>query len=496
MAVETELKLSLPAAAAAALRRHPLLAAAKPAMQRLANVYYDTPDLDLLRAGVALRHRRNARGWLLTVKSAEPASGGLARRSEWEAPSQPGVFDFSHVDDKRLRRRLERLRPALQPAFVTDFRRSAWLLEPAAGVRVELAFDRGSIRHGERAAPICEVELELLAGPPSALFDLALALQADLPLRPESASKAERGYRLFRGEAPQPARAGASPLAADMAPLAAFRAVAFDCLDQLLKNEAGAHAGDDPEFVHQARVAVRRLRSALRFWAPLLPADFAAAWRPAWRDFAQRLGAARNLDVFVGEVLPPLLAAFPGHRGLRALPAQIERQRARARREVRAAFTAPVSGRLALAFAAALHALPDGDDEVALADFAARRLRRQARAAARLAAGLAAAPETHHRLRIAAKHLRYALEFLAPLYPKKALRRYLGQAAALQEVLGRLNDVDFAQSFVAGRRGLADADLLRGWLAGQAVLLREGLPAALRAFLGADAPWRARNRRR
>ncbi len=496
MSIETELKLSLSAAGAAALRRHPRLAATRPASQRLANCYYDTPDLDLLQAGIALRHRRTARGWLLTVKSAEPAAGGLARRSEWEAPSQPGVFDFSHVDDKRLRRRLERLAPALQPAFVTDFRRSVWLLEPAPGVQVERALDRGGIRHGERSAPICEVELELLAGPVSALFDLALALQADLPLRPEAASKAERGYRLFRDEPLRPARAGTSPLAEDMAPLAAFRAVAFDCLDQLLRNEAGACAGDDPEFVHQARVAVRRLRSALRFWAPVLPEDFLVAWRPRWRDFAQRLGAARNLDVFAGEVLPPLLAAFPDHPGLCALPAQIARQQARSRREVRTALAAPVSGRLVLEFSAALHALPDGKARPALAAFARRRLRRLARGVERRAEALAAAPETHHALRIAAKRLRYALEFLAPLYPPKALRRHLDRAAVLQDALGRLNDIHFAETFIAGRRGMTDVDLLRGWLAGQAALLHEGLPAALRAFLRSAPPWRRGGRRR
>lgn len=492
MAIETELKLNLPPQAARRLPRHPLLADVESSTRRLVNQYYDTDDLELLRSGVGVRHRRTPTGWLLTVKSAEPAAGGLARRSEWEVPSRPGVFDFSHVDDKRLRRRLERLQSSLRPAFLTDFRRTAWILETPSGARVELVLDRGSIRHGERREALCEVELELLEGPPSALFDLALALQADLPLRPEPASKAERGYRLFGGEPPQPVRAGISAIAAGISPITAFRAVAWDCLDQLLRNEAGALAGDDPEFVHQARVAVRRLRSALRLWGPMLPPDFLAAWRPAWRDFAQRLGAARNLDVFAGEVLPPLLAAFPEHRGLQALPAQIARQQARARREVRTALAAPVSGRLALAFSAALHELPDDPVSLSLARFARRRLARLARDVGRLSKGLAKAPETHHELRIATKRLRYALEFLAPLYRGKAVRRYLAKAAAMQETLGRLNDIDFAQAFIDSRRGLADIDLLHGWLAGRADMLHEGLPAALRDFRGAVEPWRRR----
>ncbi|HEX5803325.1 MAG TPA: CHAD domain-containing protein [Azospira sp.] len=503
MAVETELKLALSAAAAGRLRRHPLLAAVRPTRQRLVNCYYDTPDLALLDAGIALRHRRTARGWLLTVKSAEPAAGGLARRSEWEAPSLPDTFDFSHVDDKRLRRKLQALQPRLQPAFFTDFQRTAWLLEPAPGVRVELALDRGSIRHGERQEALCEIELELVAGPVSALFELARALQAELPLRPEAASKAERGYRLFRAQAPQPVRAGRSPLAAGMAPRAAFAAVAFDCIEQLLRNEAGARAGDDPEFVHQARIAVRRLRSALRCWAPLLPADFLATYRPAWQALGHRLGEVRNLDVFVTATLPPLLARYPADAGLRGLLDSAGRRRQRAQRSLRTALAAPDFGRLVLEFSAAVHALnagAAGEDEAEsappLAAFAAGRLQRRARAVARLAAGIAAAPDTHHRLRIATKRLRYALEFLAPLYRRAAVRGYLRAAAEMQESLGKLNDIHVARTLVAGARPPGRLDLLNGWLDGQEALLQEHLPAAIGRFLDAPRPWRASRRKR
>lgn len=488
MSTETELKLGLSAAAATALRRHPLFAADATAM-RLENIYYDTPGLDLLRAGIALRHRRCGRGWLLTVKSAEPAAGGLARRSEWEAVSRPDEFDFSHVDERALRRRLERLRPALQPVFSTDFRRRAWLLEPAPGVRIEAALDQGEIRCGEAAMPIRELELELLSGPPQALFDLALALQDGLPLFPEAASKAERGYRLFQGKAMLPARAGKSPLVAGMAPRAAFCAVAFACLDQLLRNAAGARAGSDAEFVHQARVAVRRLRSALHLWAPLLPAAFVARWKPVWRDFARQLGAVRDLDVLADETLPPLLAALPDESRLRALSAAVERRRARARRGLRPALAEAAFGRLTLTFAAALHALPEGD-EAASDEAFERRLRRLSRSVERLAAALAASPETAaadapHRLRIAGKRLRYALEFTAPLRPRKGLSSRSGRLAPLLETLGRLNDIDCALAFVAGNRRLAGADLLGAWLAGRRALLCDALPTTLRAFVEA-----------
>src|SRR5690606_38551466 len=96
MSKEIELKLSLPAKALPALRRHPLVAAAakRGATVTLDNTYYDTPDLTLKTRKVAVRTRRQGRRWLQTVKCAAPSTGGLSARPEWEQP-YAGCFDFS-----------------------------------------------------------------------------------------------------------------------------------------------------------------------------------------------------------------------------------------------------------------------------------------------------------------------------------------------------------------------------------------------------------------
>lgn len=496
MAVETELKLSLPPAALPRLRRHALLASTKPQRQRLENTYYDTDDLALTRARVAVRHRRTAWGWLLTVKSAEPAAGGLARRSEWEAPSQPGIFDFSHVDSKPLRKRLEKLTPRLQAAFTTDFLRTTWLLEPSPGTRIEVALDRGSVRCGDREDAICELELELVDGAPPALFDLALALQQDLPLRPAVASKAERGYRLFLQQTPSPVRAGKTLVTEKLSPEQAFSVIALDCIEQLQRNEAGARAGDDPEFVHQARIAIRRLRSALHLWAPVLPAEFLENYRTAWQVLAQRLGDARNRDVFVTETLPPLCEGFPTHPVLLRLSQQASRLRKKTQDEVRSAFECPGFPRLVLGFTAALHSLPAAPLPGLLPAFADRRLRRFAREVARRAAATRGDPQAHHALRIAFKRLRYALEFLAPLYPAKRLRRYLNAATELQELLGAMNDIAVAEALIAEHPRLASDTLILGWFGGRQELLLKQLPHALKIFLAAPPPWQKKGSKR
>lgn len=490
MSVEIELKLSIAASAVARLRRHPLLVSVPPARQHLANAYYDTAKLDLLHSGMVVRHRRTAWGWLLTVKSAEPAAGGLARRSEWEAASLPDAFDFSHVDLKPLRKRLDELRPQLLPAFTTDFLRTTWLLSPQSGTRIEVALDRGTIRGAGREEAICELELELIEGPVSALFDLALALQADIPLRPECASKAERGYRLFLGQSPSPVRAGKTPVEKDFLPDEAFASVALDCIEQLQRNEAGARAGEDPEFVHQARIAIRRLRSAFCLWAPLLPAAFLAKYRPLWRELAREFGETRNLDVLATQTLPALQECFPEHPALQRLARLVERQCMQSHRELRTALKNPAFDRLVLGFTADVHALPKALLADSLPVFARRRLTRLAGRLSRLAVAAGNDPQALHSLRIAFKHLRYALEFLAPFYSRKALRPYLASVSELQELLGAINDIAVAEAHIAGLPRLESDTLIRGWLDGQRAPLLDILPRVLGNFMDAPRPWK------
>jgi triphosphatase len=304
MALETEIKLSLPANAARRVPAHRLLADSKPIRQKLVNTYYDTPDRPCsASASPCATARKEA--WLLTVKSDAPSPGGLAQRSEWEAPGQPGEFDFSHVDNPKLRRFLEAATPN-SPVFTTDFTRSFWLLTPQEGTRIEVALDRGKIVAGDRQETICEVELELLEGEGRRPVRCALALQS----RSAAASR-----RRQQGRARLPAgqrqrwhrsRLADVPLEMGMTSIAVFRSTVFSCLSQLQGNERGVRETDAPEFIHQARVAMRRLRSAIRLWRPLLPEEYVSNFDPRWRTLANQLGDTRNWDVFITEILPPI----------------------------------------------------------------------------------------------------------------------------------------------------------------------------------------------
>ena len=291
MSIEIELKLQLSPKTAKKLAAHPLLSNISPQKQHLLNTYYDTPALDLHTQRIAVRFRKKGEQWLLTVKSAEPASGGLAMRSEWETEATPGVFDFSHVDASDLRNFLETSSSTLEPIFTTDFRRQIWHV-PFGESWIELAVDRGNVESQGKSTPICEIELEMLNGRIEDIFGLTRQLQQQLDLRPAIASKAERGYKLYLDEALTPFKAKAAAINDEMTPVSAFRSIALGCLEHFQRNEKGLFDSTDPEFVHQARVALRRLRSAMKLFAPVLPprlrhrlrANLADAGQRAWRS--------------------------------------------------------------------------------------------------------------------------------------------------------------------------------------------------------------------
>jgi inorganic triphosphatase YgiF len=295
MGTEIELKLQLSPKSAAKLAHHPLLANIPSQRLHLLNTYFDTPKLELHKRRIAVRFRKKGWQWLCTVKSAEPASGGLAMRSEWETQATPGTFDFSHVDNPEFRRLLEQRIDQLEPVFTTDFKRQIWHV-PFGESLIELAIDRGHIASRGKRLPICEIELELISGKVDDIFWLTRQLQGDLHLHPAISSKAERGYHLFLDNPLRPFKAKPPAVHAEQTPVEAFRYIALNCLEHFQRNEQGLLASKDPEFVHQARVALRRLRSAIKLFAPVLPPDFVATYGQTWQTLGSELGEARNCN--------------------------------------------------------------------------------------------------------------------------------------------------------------------------------------------------------
>jgi inorganic triphosphatase YgiF len=505
---EVELKLSIPPDRLARVMRSPQLrppGARRAVTRALRNVYYDTPRLTLREQGIMLRVRESGRRYLQTVKSTAGSAAGLFRRGEWETPLTGPQPDLARVQQ------LPDLHGTLSPIFRSDIRRTTRLLQLGNSASIEMAIDRGVVQTTNASAPICELELELRDGNADALFDLALALNELAPLHLETVSKSDRGYLLLT-EA-QVASRRATPLRLDTAMSAsdALSAILNHSLVHLIANEAAARQGYDPEGVHQMRLALRRLRSALTVFRPLLPGGIVARLRGELKWLAAELGAARDLDVLIDTQLAPVTAAFGEEVALQRLEELARNARGAAYERVRNAcdttrYTALLLEVSRLGETRTWHERLDPDALRGLAapalEFANALLtdrHQKARKRGRRLGMLSA--DERHLLRLAVKKLRYAADSFRSLYSEEAARPYLKRLSRLQEQLGLLNDIEIARRFIeqfAAECGAEDGPALAragglvvGWHARNTKRMRRRLAKQWRAFRSAAPFWRS-----
>lgn len=502
MVQQVALKLAVADDRHNALQRHPALAAATHREQnQLVSIYYDTGRQTLRRAGVLLRLRKHGAAWQQTVKLQDESQTGLTRRPEWQTPYL-NHFDFAGIDDARLRELLQsdKIAGRLAAVFETSFRRTVWQVDVSPDTRILAKLDRGWIASSGRRDTISELELQLVAGGVDQLYAIArqLAQREALPLL--LLSKAERGYRLFLDTPATPVKAGGAPIHAGDTPLAAFRLIALDCLSHLQHNHGGAVHSENPEYVHQMRVATRRLRAALRMFRPVLPAGFEEQLVPPMRELMRSLGQARDLDVLMSEIVAPVAKALPDEPRLTDLAGAITNRLYTARAGIRHTLRQPAYGGFLLTAASMLQQPPfveppvDDAEAPMLLQFADRRLRKLQRRILELAeAARVDYPPSLHELRIAIKRLRYAIEFFGPMMPGKSGTAAIKRLAGLQDELGQLNDLASAGTLLmvcAGRDAhLREAvTLVGGWHGQRHAALLDDIPAKLERIRGLDLP--------
>ena len=458
-------RLTLEPRDASALKRHPLLAG-KPARRvRRVDVYYDTPDLQLRCEGLALRLRRTGGRWLQALIAGERGAAGSHEHGEWDFPLSAPELDLEVLADTPFAKLPPETGRTLVPAVTVKVMHTSWEVSPDASGRIEIALDQGVLNCRGLELPICEVELESLEGSVGCVFDAAATLQEGCSLRPESDSKAERGFRLLRGQPLHPVRAARIRLDPGLTLPMALRQIVRSSLIHLHANEAGVLASNNGEFVHQTRVALRRFRSALKFSGAYAAAPGEFPVELKWLSGA--LGPARDWDVLLRETLPPALRAY----GDAVEAGRIARE---VRKQLKVSFVAarqPLGSRRYFALLREisrwLSGPPPQGAETSPAAFAAKRIGKRHKRLLRAAAALAEqTPQQCHRLRIDAKHLRYAVEHFASLFDRKGVRRYLRTLSALQDILGSANDAAAGQRLLAQMSlGEVPVAFIRGWLA-------------------------------
>lgn len=451
----------------------------------LDNSYFDTSDHRLRAKGLAFRVRRHEKEHRQTLKTGDDANAAVLERGEWETPLKDDQPCLEALP-KRARKLLSRAAGdgELQKVFETRVQRQAQQLlvngQNEQGSKIEMTLDLGEIETGAGSLPIAEIELELLEGRPPSLYKLGVELLESAPLGLETRSKSSRAYDQLLEQPPRWHRTKSPSLTRETSVDDAMAKIFKSCFDQWLVNQAAAFDGRDPEGVHQMRIGLRRLRSALSAFGMLIPADQLVWLKSDAKQTINALGAARDWDVFQIDLLAPVIAARPTDRNLRGLAKRVETRRRANYRAVRKNLESKDYTRLALRFGHWLEerlwrigrsAEQSEQGGMPIVAFAARRLKKRHRLALSHGKGFADLPVAQrHELRIVLKKLRYTTEFFTPLFKRKAVKPFLSHLESLQDDLGHMNDLAVAETLLLdlltdpGKRDIGSAaGIVIGW---------------------------------
>lgn len=431
--------------------------------------YFDTPDAALSSRGIALRLRREGTQWVQTVKALGQGPLDREEHNVLLGDTPPSLvprpeLHAGSVAGARLVAALQVAQGPLAETYGTEMDRVTRDIAFKGGM-VELALDTGRVvaHRGtpqQKEARICELELELTSGPVAGLAALATRWATRHGLYLSTVSKAERGERLLAAQWTRPATKAEAMVAHAAGPAfwqgpALQRAVVAHCLQQVLGNSSEIAEGTGTEeHVHQLRIGLRRLRTALRELAPLAPGRFDPAWEKPLVDVFRRLGELRDRSQVLQSIHARLQAAgAPPLAEPHTATADAANTRTGASDIVRtAAFQTALIG--LMAFTARGHApvaeAPGAGEAEALAlkdtrRLLQKRLRRLHTQVRQGAQGFAALTvQKQHRLRKRLKRLRYLAEFVAPALDADSAA-FVDSLQPALSALGQLNDERVAQ---------------------------------------------------
>jgi triphosphatase len=452
---EIEIKLRLRREHIPRLRRHPLLSEGfkqSGRRERQDSVYFDDRRRTLQKKGLSLRVRQIGERRIQTIKASNGHAGPIDR-GEWEAVVTASRPDLAAARGTPLERVLAKLRDPLEPLFETRVSRTAFPVQ-FGNSDITVSLDQGRIHTGKSTAPICELELELKNGSAGDLFQFARQLDEKIPLELSYETKSGRGYSLLDESSADTGRAREVALRSGMSCAETFRVIAHECLRHMMQNRDGIVEGK-AEALHQMRIALRRFRSTMTFFADIVSGPGADDAKTQFQSLRDLTGPARDFDVFVKETLGPLRAEFPKDRAVARFYRQATRQQAKANSAIRKAVQSAQFRKLVVQTAGWIEggdwrtgadALMRARQDAPIQYYAADQLstlRRKVRKQGKFLSELD--DKRLHRLRVQTKKLRYAAEFFASLASskkgRKQTRELIETLRALQDKLGVLNDI-------------------------------------------------------
>ncbi|MBO7705827.1 MAG: CHAD domain-containing protein, partial [Acinetobacter sp.] len=425
---EIEFKFQVPVKKRKALQKAFTLLKAEPI--HLAAQYFDTADQTLAKHCIAIRRRQENDEWKQTFKAVDTAKA--LGRFELEFDIEPPETTTLDLDNykkdysaiyKKLKRALGLPLPTLELLFETKIQRLR-VLQDVGSITVEIALDIGKIFKEQSSVDIFEIEFELKQG---SIEDLIAFIQAWIQkyqLSLDTHSKSDYGLQAVRQQSYFPAQYQ-TPLVLNRSSseVEALQNILANCLQHLLPNASSiARQQYSSEHIHQARVAIRRLRSALKSFAAWSD-DIQPHWKAELTTIFQALGGTRDIDALNEDLLPQLIeAGYP----LDYLPPSTE-----AITDVCALFRQPETTQLWLELILFTEQELDSPSKTKLKKHALKviqSLHHKICAHAEHFSQLE--DEEKHRVRKQVKQLRYSIEFVASLLDAKALKTYLKKLKA------------------------------------------------------------------
>ncbi len=463
------------------------LAAGRPT--RRSEIWHDTPEGALAADGLSLAQTHNGGPAVWRMARLVPQPGDTS------PPGLPATVVSEHPAPP------EDLAHHLVP--IAAFDGNARVLRPTEHApRVVLM--QGELRAVAAVRPVCRV---VISG--EGAGSLALTWAATLRLHAAVDTLAGQALRLTGRDLPH-RPLGAPTLAAEQSVSQGFAQVVAHLAGVIAHYAPRADGQHGPEPVHQMRVALRRLRSAISLFRRAVHCPATDETTALLKQLGHVLGPARDWDVFTSGLGQHIGDAFPDDAAVQDLLAAAKRKRLAGYTALSRFLAGPVWRQLGVALAALATERPwetfqpENEIEAAnhaelqvssLPDFAARALHRRHRAMVAPGPDLSALPvEALHEIRLAGKRLRYAAEFFAPLFPGRETRRFLKKMAVLQERLGQINDGAVAAGLMSelGGRGVARAGavgVVRGFVAGSHQSGRRRIERSWRRLLRQDGFW-------
>jgi CHAD domain-containing protein len=443
---------------------------------RVSATYLDTDDLRLTRWGVSLRHR-SSDGW--TLKLPKASTGTLLVREELVFGGDRRRPPAEAVDLVRAFVRTATLRPQVR---LRTIRQQTLLHDDTGRPVADVVDDQVAVLDGRKISMrFHELEVEIADETQPALLEALIGRLREYGAGPpDPTPKVVRALGARASDPPEVLIAG---LGVDATTADIVRRALASSVDRLIRHDPVVRLDADPEGVHQARVATRRLRSDLRTFRSLLDPDWTRALRDELAWLAESLGAVRDADVLLARI-ESRAGELPqeDRKGADRIRARLRAARARAYDEL----VATLRGERYLVV---LDRLIDAANTPAFLNEAESAgsavlpplVRRPLRRLARRVEALADRPtdEELHVVRIRTKRARYAAEAAVPVLGKPA-RAVAAAAADLQDVLGEHRDAVVAERWLRAQ-ARRSRSVATAFVAGQLAVLERAAAERARA---------------